>query len=393
MEKLVNRMGVVTTYAYDTSHRLTSRTVASGTTDGAGNETASPDLALAETWTYLTCTKLPPQHRLGGLLTSYVYDHQLRREETTQKIPANQSLTSKYAYVDGKLYSTEDPHGRKTFYAYDDDGRTIRTVTGTVPESTVPGTVPDPYVNLLALNRDTTANADYIISDTVYSSAGDIERQHDGCNIETHFEYDSRARQTACIAAAGTTIESRSKADYDLDSHILAVRSPRYFDAFDADSVMIGILDPANNSLLTWNCTGNLTTQTITGYRTVLVSKSINALGKVRKSLTDAAGRTIENLDALGKVTTYTYDASGNRLSVRDPNNAGQDCTYDELGRDLTCTDTAGDATSSVYDRAGNKITATDAKNNTTTYAFDAYGRFDRVRSKPPIVPGWSNRV
>ncbi len=610
VEKLVNRMGVVTTYAYDSSHRLTSRTVASGTMDGAGNETATPDLALAETWTYLTGTKLPLQHRRGGLLTTHVYDHQLRREETTQEISANQSLTSKYAYVDGKLYSTEDPHGRKTFYAYDDDGRLIRTVIGTVPEFTVPGTDPDPYVNLLALNRDTTANADYIISDTVYSSAGDIERQHDGRNIETHFEYDSRGRQTARIAAAGTTIEARDETDYDLDSHVLAVRSPRYFDAtdtggyqkasetwtytpaglaathneapgtteaatesyvydlagrrtqhtdfagkiwkthhedccgqvtasenplghgsitrtsaigltvhqatvadytdhvtaldnpvdaktyrevttrydgrgrpiarttwlvargvvdatdppiagldgvsaadglteqylyddnladnsgldssggvtpligsnaislstaltqladteagggagitFDADApgtarvtinaegevrfsissgggnVMSGILDPANNSLLTWNCTGKPATQTITGYGTVLVSKTINALGKVRKTLTDAAGRTIENHDALGKVTTYTYDAAGNQTSVRDPNSVGQDCTYDQLGRDLTCTDTAGDATSSAYDRAGNKITATDAKNNTTTYAFNARGR------------------
>ena len=100
-----------------------------------------------------------------------------------------------------------------------------------------------------------------------------------------------------------------------------------------------------------------------------------NALGDIRKSLTDAAGRTIQSIDALSKITAYTYDAAGNQLSVRDPNSVGQDCVYDGLGRDTSCTDTASDATSQTYDKAGNKITATDAKSETTTYTFDARGR------------------
>ncbi len=133
--------------------------------------------------------------------------------------------------------------------------------------------------------------------------------------------------------------------------------------------------DPSDSSLISWNCSRNLETTTLAGYGTVLVSSSINALGNVRRSYTDAAGRTIESHDALGKVTAYTYDASGNQLSVRDPNNVGQDCIYDALGRDTSCTDTAGDTTSSSYDAAGNKIVSTDGKSETTTYEFDARGR------------------
>ena len=140
-------------------------------------------------------------------------------------------------------------------------------------------------------------------------------------------------------------------------------------------SVISGTLNPADNSLVSWNCTGKPTTETITGYGTVLVSTSVNALGHTRQSLTDGAGRTIQSRDPLGKITAYTFDASGNRLSVADPNGVGQTCTFDPLGRDLTCTDTAGAATSSTYDSVGNKLTSTDAKSQTMSYEFDVLNR------------------
>ena len=136
-----------------------------------------------------------------------------------------------------------------------------------------------------------------------------------------------------------------------------------------------GVLNPTDNSLITWNCRGKSTTTNLAGYGTVLVNKSINAAGHVTKSYTDAAGRTLESHDALGKITTYEYDAGGNRLSVRDPNNVGQDCIYDALRRDLSCTDTANVTTSMTYDAAGNKIASTDGKGNATTYTFNARGQ------------------
>ncbi len=139
--------------------------------------------------------------------------------------------------------------------------------------------------------------------------------------------------------------------------------------------VMSGMLKPSDSSLLSWNCSVHDETTTISGFGTVLVSKSVNALGKVSQQYSDGAGRTIQSLDALGKITSYEYDAAGNQLKVRDPNGVGQDCTYDALGRDLSCTDTSSAVVSSSYDAAGNKIASTDAKSETTTYTFDARGR------------------
>ncbi|MDX1927138.1 MAG: hypothetical protein SFV81_11505, partial [Pirellulaceae bacterium] len=117
------------------------------------------------------------------------------------------------------------------------------------------------------------------------------------------------------------------------------------------------------------------TVTTVAGYGDCLESRSIDALGKVTKSLTDGAGRTIQSIDQLNKVTNFTYDAGGNQLSVRDPNNVGQDVVYDVLGRAGLTTDTANATTNSTYDKAGNRIAAIDGKTKSTTYVFDARGR------------------
>ncbi|GAB5407028.1 MAG: hypothetical protein Aurels2KO_52590 [Aureliella sp.] len=139
-------------------------------------------------------------------------------------------------------------------------------------------------------------------------------------------------------------------------------------------SVMSGQLD-SSNALITWSCQLHDTVTNVSGFGNCLETQSIDALGKVTKSLTDGAGRTLRSIDQLGKVTSFTYDAGGNQLSVRDPNNVGQDVVYDALGRAGLTTDTAGDTTNSTYDKAGNRIAAIDGKSKSTTYVYDARGR------------------
>ncbi|MEO1527314.1 MAG: RHS repeat-associated core domain-containing protein [Planctomycetota bacterium] len=139
--------------------------------------------------------------------------------------------------------------------------------------------------------------------------------------------------------------------------------------------IMSGMVNRSDNSLITWSCRALDTTSIVAGYGTVLVAEQVNAMGKSRKSLSDALGRRIQGADELGEIVSLTYDAASNQLSVRDPNGAGQDCVYDNLGRNVQCTDTVGDVTSSSYDKASNRIAATDAKSNAATYTFDARGR------------------
>ncbi|WP_218933574.1 RHS repeat-associated core domain-containing protein [Rubripirellula lacrimiformis] len=617
MLKTIDRNGVVTTYDYDSADRMVTRVTAAAQMTG-GIETATPDLAATETFAYLNGTFDVIERNARGSKSYTVYDYRGRPVEKTRSPRDGKTLETVRVYVNNQLFKSEDPFGRNTYFAYDaTDGRLIRTVAGTVPGFSL--TNASAVISLL---RDTSANADYVVSDTIYDSEGNIERRHDGRNMATAYEHDSRDRQVASVADANytdrgtlsslpTALSLRTETDYDLASNVTEVRSPRYFDSgdsegyqkaketwtyngrgliathteapgtaeaatesfaydllgrriertdfagkvwkthyedccgqvmasenplghgsivrkdavgrtihqvstedytshvasldnpvdaktlremttkydgrgrpiarttwlvargtvdatdppiaglggvsaadglteqflydddltddvgldssggmslligsdpvslsaaltkladteanggagvtFDADatgsarvtinpegevryaisdaagrSVMSGVLKASDSSLITWNCSVHDATTTVSGFGTVLVSKSVNALGKVNQQYTDAAGRTIQSLDALGKITSYEFDAAGNQLKVRDPNGVGQDCTYDALGRDLTCTDTSSAVVSSSYDTAGNKIAATDAKSETTTYAFDARGR------------------
>ena len=88
-------------------------------------------------------------------------------------------------------------------------------------------------------------------------------------------------------------------------------------------SVISGQLDDTN-ALLTWSCSLHDATASLSGYGTVLETRSINALGKDRRQWTDAAGRTLRSFDELDEATVFTYDASGNQLTVQDPNGVGE---------------------------------------------------------------------
>jgi RHS repeat-associated protein len=131
----------------------------------------------------------------------------------------------------------------------------------------------------------------------------------------------------------------------------------------------------ALNTLATWSCTVFDATTSLSGFGTVLVTTSVDALGKTTSTWTDGAGRTLRSIDQLGKVTTMTYDPAGNQLSVRDPNNVGADMVYDFLGRNTQRTDTASAVTKTEYDKAGNAVKQIDAKNKNTFIVYDARGR------------------
>jgi RHS repeat-associated protein len=131
----------------------------------------------------------------------------------------------------------------------------------------------------------------------------------------------------------------------------------------------------ALNTLSTWSCTQHDSTDTLSGYGTVLVLKNIDPLGSTTQSWTDGAGRTFRSIDQAGNATVMTYDAGGNQLSVRDANNVGADMLYDALGRNTQRTDTAAAVTKTEYDKSGNAIKQTDAKNKHTFISFDSRNR------------------
>ena len=265
---------------------------------------------------------------------------------------------------------------RETTTRYDGRRRPIASTTWLVARGVVDQTTP-PIAGLDGIAAAEGITSQYLYDDDLTDDVG-LDSSTGGTPV---LGGDAVSLAAAITKLAQPIANGGAATTFDADSTgsarvmINGAGDVRFTISAGGRSVISGSLDPTDNSLITWTCTGKPTTENITGYGTVLVSTSIDAAGNTRRSLTDAAGRTIQSHDALDKITLLTYDASGNQLSVRDPNGVGQDCSYDPLGRDISCTDTAGVATSQTYDLAGNKITSTDGKNETSTYEYDVLGR------------------
>ncbi|WP_218933568.1 RHS repeat-associated core domain-containing protein [Rubripirellula lacrimiformis] len=370
-----------------------------------------------ETWTYngrgLTATHTEAPGTAEAATESFAYDLLGRRIERTDF--AGKVWKTHYEDCCGQVMASENPLGHGSIVRKDAVGRTIHQVS--IEDYTSHVASLDDPVNAKTLREMTTkydgrgrpvARTTWLVArgtvdatDPPIAGLGGVSAT-DGLTEQFLYDddltddvgLDSSGGMTLLIGSdpvslsaaltklADTEANGGAGVSFDADATgsarvtINPEGEVRYAISDAAGrSVMSGVLKASDSSLITWNCSVHDATTTVSGFGTVLVSKSVNALGKVSQRHTDAAGRTIQSLDALGKITSYEFDAAGNQLKVRDPNGVGQDCTYDALGRDLSCTDTSSAVVSSSYDTAGNKIAATDTKSETTTYAFDARGR------------------
>ncbi|MFT5632428.1 MAG: RHS repeat-associated protein, partial [Rubritalea sp.] len=249
-----DRNGIETAYEYDAADRRTKTTVASNTSDPS-----------VEICTYLVGTRKKETCTINGEKTTYLFDHRNRVIGSTVTATANTTLTTNTEYDElDRQRSTTDAYGRKTYYLYDQNDRVIRTVTETVPgalaapaftqeasqtsqskvytltdkagnqldtEDTHEVTYTDPRdLFLLGLTRDLTANASYLITDTIYDAEGQSLISTDARGNNSWTEYDELGRTTLTIIAVGTPEEIRTEQDYDDNSNLVESRSPRFFD-------------------------------------------------------------------------------------------------------------------------------------------------------------------
>jgi YD repeat-containing protein len=255
------------------------------------------------------------EHRTGNSLTEFAYDFRGRRVGAIRHVRSGETLETNWTFVSNQLFSTEDPYGRKTYFAYDaTDGRLIRTVKGAVPSFSLVD-----YAAVLNLTRDASANADYVVTDRVHDAVGNLVESFDSRLIETEFVYDSRGRQTVMISAVGTTVEARTETDYDAASNVVEVRSPRWFDSSDA-----GGYEKARE---TWTYTDRNLVATHT-------EAPGTAEGATESFEYDLKGRQIEHEDFQGK-TWYTHyeDCCGQTIANENPLGHGSLSRKDAVGQ------------------------------------------------------------
>ncbi|MEM9826830.1 MAG: hypothetical protein AAF958_09590 [Planctomycetota bacterium] len=218
-------------------------------------------------------------------------------------------------YVDNKLFYTEDPYERRTYYNYDSvDMRPIRTITGLVPEYEL-----DDFAAVAAETRDASANADYIVTDMAYDVVGNQTSTTDPRGFVTSHEYDSRDRRTATIAADGNAAEARTETIYDLASNVIEVRSPRYFAAGDSEG--------HQKARETWTYTdsGNVATHVEAPGTTIAATESFTY---------DLLGRRITHTNFGGHVSEIHHeDCCGQVTASEDPLGHGSYVRKDASGR------------------------------------------------------------
>ncbi len=358
--KTKNRMGVVSSREYDSAGRLVKvispSSYDANILDGLADDTpiSDPNIRTVNEFVYLEgSADIKSKSTVNGVATDYAYDYHNRVTEVKQYPRVGVTLTSKKNYLDNKLFSDEDPYGRRKYYGYRaSDGTLIRTITSTVPEYTLTS-----FASVWNLVRDASANAKYIIHDAIRDNDGLLVQILDGRGIETRMEYDSLGRETNKRVAYGTSIEARTETVYDLAGNVTEVRTPRYFDSTDTN-----------------------------GYQKAREQWTYNGRGKVLTHVVSPG-------TAEGATESFTYDLNGHQATRTDFGNNvwtriedsccdKQTASVDPLGHGtITNTDSLGRAThtaqvSEVSTHVGNFANPIDAKTlSESTTKYDAAGR------------------
>ena len=360
-----------TSYAYDSSGRLSGMTLPDSSTrlwtyDAAGRVTSYTDEIGRQTLTsYDSTTGLALSVRqvvgevdstanseTDDILTAYTYT-------TSSADPA--------AAPAGLVATVTDPLGHVTAYDYNSRGSVTRVTYAL-------GTADEAFVQF------------------AYDSANRLTSQTDELGRRTQFTYDALSRVIARTDpdpdAAGPQSAPVTRYEYTPLGQLLRETDPLgrvteyvYQNGQLAD--IHGPLAPAVRS----TTSSLLTTQDALGR----VTSQTDAMGNVTAFAYSDSGRTITitgpDPDGTGPlvspVVVYQHDSAGNVVSITDATGGITTFGYDDLGRKITETGPDPDGTGPLpapvthyaYDKANNLLSVTDSLGHTTEYAYDARDR------------------
>ena len=255
-------------------------------------------------------------------------------------------------YADGLVQSRTDPNGTSDQYAYDALRRFTSDVTdaGAIRHVTY-AYWPSGQLGSTYFSTGLTVTNSY---DTAQELTSTVNSLGDG----EEYYYGPRGNQTVSyISNPGTpmgyAIEEQSKS-YDVWNHL------SLFSNTD------GTTSYVNDAL------GN-----------VLQVIAPNEQGQTNPASTqnqyDALNRLVETVDRAGGQTSYSYDANDHLTAVTAPNGATTTYVVDDLGDVLSETSPDRGTTTYTYDAAGNLTSKTDARGRVTDYTYDALNRLTGI--------------
>jgi RHS repeat-associated protein len=343
-------LGNVTTYSYDTGHRLIQVTDPLGitrisyglpnmTVATVSRSTLTNTVLSTRSFSYnvpaLTTTVTDQLDNSTSASTGYQYDAHFRLAKTTDPLGHVEARTYD---SHGNIASVTDPNGNTTTYTYDAEGN-ILSITDALGHVT-----------------EFTYNALY----------NKVASMTDANGHSTTYTYDSRGN----LATRQDALGNVTRYSYDAAGQLVSRQNPRGFStAFRYDSFgdQTGITDP---------------------------------LGRSRTFVYDSVGNRLSRTDGNNHTTHYSYDARNRMVAVVYPDASQAAFTYDPDDKVLTATDPntdlrlvydADERTAQVadnrlaktisyqYDGVGNRVQMIDPEGTITSYGYDRASRLAMI--------------
>nr|WP_051096291.1 RHS repeat-associated core domain-containing protein [Streptomyces sulphureus] len=330
--------GNVTAYGWDARNNPTSAELPTGATSAMTGYQTIAGTDLPGSMTMPDGEQTDFSYDARGNTTSVAVQGAGGGERKTDYNPAD----PKCGGFEGQVCSTTDERGKKTTFAYDDEGN----LTTATP--------PDPM-------GETTYT---------YDELGRPETVTDGRGVKTVYVYDHRDRITK-VSTTNSTVTYAYDADGNMRERHDATGTTKYaFDPLSRETVRT--LQDGSQTVLTYHADGNVASYEDPGGTTTYTY--------------DAANRLTELTAPGGKKTTYRHNNNDARTETAYPGGTKQAVTLDESNRPTHIKATSGEGTlvdltySYTYGNGtdGTKIrTVKDAVAGTTrSHTYDSAGRF-----------------
>ncbi|WP_164735850.1 RHS repeat protein [Xanthomonas citri pv. glycines] len=343
--------------------------------------TATDTLGVRTLQTYNVFGQLERIERAAGtprgIVTTYSYDRRGLQLQTVQDAGTRRlNLTQSVRYdAFGRAVSQTDARGGISSFAYDSNGRLIRTSRQVEGRDETTTTRYDAFARALEIT-DATGNTvrfsydDAALEVKMTSALGVVTRSHytkfgELRQVEgtkpANYDYDANGRLVSW--KDGAISKNR---EYDDAGRLASTdeTGPRFVYTYDDAGRQIASIEP------NW------------GYNPDTGSVEILPSSPSTRYTYDALGRQLRVVDARGTITDFRYDLSGQLLeSIVDPGGLAIKTTYawDELGRQISVVEAAGTTaartTLYTYDTAGRRVREVVDPTKlalTTTYTYDA---------------------
>ena len=273
-----------------------------------------------------------------------------------------------------------DPEGSRTLWKIDGGGGAIQTFYPQVILGLGEGVAPNASeavgISLPAVGAPITQTfdgtgrmlsrqqANEIVEEWDYNSAGQVQTYRDALNHVTTFQYD---RPGGDLIAVTTADGATTTFQYDSTFHKVTkitppVGNPMTF-AYDGSGRLTMSVDGLNNA----------TYQYYDAFGTMTGIKDAN--NQLTQFKPDSHHRITQTIDPMGQSSYTYYDAAGNVTGVKDANNNLSKFIYDNAGRMTVTVDALNRHTTLVLDAVGNVSAIVDANNGRTSFLYDSHNR------------------